>query len=63
MKKHHWYAFRYEMLFEKQPLPHCQTYLVAHTKEINMQDRGSWMRKMLESKWAYKKVLPAKEAL
>jgi hypothetical protein len=24
-KKNHWYAFRHEKLFEKQPLPHCQT--------------------------------------
>jgi hypothetical protein len=25
MKKHHWHVFRHEKLFEKQPLPHCQT--------------------------------------
>ena len=25
IKKHHWHAFRHEKLFEKQPLPHCQT--------------------------------------
>jgi len=27
MKKHHWHVFQYEKLFEKQPQPHCQTYL------------------------------------
>jgi hypothetical protein len=26
MKKHHWHVFQYEKLFEKQPLPHCQTH-------------------------------------
>jgi len=25
-KKNHWHAFRHEILFEKQPQPHCQTY-------------------------------------
>jgi len=25
MKKHHWHAFWHEKLFEKHPLPHCQT--------------------------------------
>jgi hypothetical protein len=25
MKKHHWHVFLHEKLFEKQPLPHCQT--------------------------------------
>jgi len=30
MKKHHWHVFRHEKLFEKQPLPHCQT----HSKSI-----------------------------
>jgi len=24
-KKHHWHVFRHKKLFEKQPLPHCQT--------------------------------------
>jgi len=26
MKKHHLHAFHHEKLFEKQLLPHCQTY-------------------------------------
>jgi len=26
MKKYHWHVFRHEKLFEKQPLPHCQTH-------------------------------------
>jgi len=30
MKKHHWHVFRHKKLFEKQPLPHCQT----HSKSI-----------------------------
>jgi len=25
MKKYHWHVFRHEKLFEKQPLPYCQT--------------------------------------
>jgi hypothetical protein len=42
LKKYHWHAFQHEKLFEKQLLSHCQIYIyVTHTKEINMQDRGS----------------------
>jgi hypothetical protein len=28
MKKHHWHAFQYEKLFKKQPLPHCQAFVL-----------------------------------
>jgi len=34
MKKHHWHVFWHEKLFEKQPLPHCQTPSKLKLKNI-----------------------------
>jgi hypothetical protein len=42
MKKHHWHAFQHEKLFEKQPLPHCQTYpysVLFLAKQTNIKKR------------------------
>jgi len=41
MKKHHWYAFRHKHYLKSNRYHTAKYIYVTHTKEINMQDRGS----------------------
>jgi hypothetical protein len=37
--KHYWHVFRYEKLFEKQPLPHCQTPSISILEHYTILDK------------------------